>query len=477
MDLDACTLQGKAAKASDFGRRWRVRGGWQGVRLAGAGPRRRPVGRAGLAVGVVLALLGAWPVARAVHPLGGPAAAAPAAAQQGRDSRVPAPSHLAVPAVWSLLDDDGRPVPAGVFAAAPDAPPVQAKSAVLIDAAGGRVLYAKAAGRRVYPASVTKILTAYVVLRRALAPGGGGLDAEVTVSPRAAATEGSSAYLRAGDRVTVRDLLYGLMLVSGNDAAEALAEHVAGSTAAFAALLNRTAVELGCTGTHFTNPSGLPDADHYTTPLDLARMARAALALPPFARIVATKSYTAHPGGRVQVYTNENRLLGRDGVDGVKTGYTTQAGQTYVASATRGDLRLVAVVLGSSRWGKYEDAERLLDWGFAHFRAAALPPPGRVAGQVQVRGGSAFFVDLVLPSTAPVAVAVLPSERVEVTAAAPKVVEPPVAQGQVLGTLSEWVGGRLYARWPLLAAASVQAAGAAPVGAPGKPGAGLAGGV
>ncbi len=348
------------------------------------------------------------------------------------------------------------PAAAPVSTAAGAPPPaVEATAAVLMDAASGRLLYAKAPERRIYPASVTKILTAYVVLTRALSPGGGGLDQMVTVSRQATLAGGSSIYLHPGDQLTVQDLLYGMMLSSGNDAAEALAEHVSGSSAAFAALLNQTAAQLGCTATHFVNPSGMPNRDHVTTALDLARITRAALALPQFSAIVATRRYIAQDGARTLTFYNENRLLGQFGVDGVKTGYTTQAGQTYVASATRDGMRLIAVVIGSSRMGKYQDARRLFDWGFAQYHDVPLPPKGRVAAQTQVRGGNAYFVDLVLPPDMPSAVAVRPTESVRVTTDAPEVTAPPVQQGQPLGTLTVWVGSQVLGRWPLLAAWSV----------------------
>lgn len=361
--------------------------------------------------------------------------------------------------VGSRLNAGAQAVAAqAVTAAGPKAPAVEASSAVLMDAASGRVLYGKAPERPIYPASVTKILTAYVVLRKALGPGGGGLDAVVTVSRQATTVGGSSIYLRPGDQMTVRDLLYGLLLSSGNDAAEALAEHTSGSRAAFADLLNETARELGCTSTHFVNPSGMPARDQVTTALDLARMTRAALSLPQFSAIVATHRYTAQDGGRTLTFYNENRLLGENGVDGVKTGYTTQAGQTYVASATRHGMRLIAVVIGSSRMGKYQDARRLLDWGFATFTEVGLPPTGRVAAQTQVRAGSAYFVDLVVPPEAPQSVAVLPNQAVAVRTDVAKVTAPPIHQGQVLGTLTVFVGNEALGTWPLLAAWSVEPA-------------------
>gem|GEM_PF-328839 len=403
-------------------------------------PLRRRALLAGLAGGLVLT----------AGVLGGRAAWATLRASAG-------PSTAEGPTGWLPLADGGSfgPGERSVPAAVPPPPAVQATAATMMDAAGGRVLYAKNAYRRIYPASVTKILTAYVVLR---AQGGrpGALDAEVTVSRRATQAGGSSMYLRAGEKVSVQDLLYGLMLASGNDAAEALGEFSGGSPAGFSAMLNRTAAELGAAATHFVNPSGMPAQDHVTTAYDLALITRAALGEAEFSRIVATRSHTVRfAGGRALTYYNENRLLGRDGVDGVKTGYTTQAGQTYVVSATREGMRLIGVVIGSSRAGKYRDALALLQWGFTNFQSAPLPPPGRVSAETQIRGGASPYVDLILPASAPAAVAVRPGERVTVTTEAPTVLAAPVRLGQTMGALTVWIGGLAYGRWPLLAAQAV----------------------
>lgn len=330
---------------------------------------------------------------------------------------------------------------------------VEAESAVLMDAASGRVLYAKAPYRRMYPASIAKIMTAYAVVHHLQAQPGGvaqGLDQLVRVSAQAAGQEGSSAYLHAGERVSVRDLLYGLLLASGNDAAEALAEYVSGSRFAFAALCDRLAANLGAGASSFANPSGLPAATQYTTAYDMALITRAALADPVIAGIVATRRYTATlADGRSLTYHNENRLLGEGGVDGVKTGYTTQAGQTYVASASRDGLRLIAVVLRSSRWGKYQDAKRLFAWGFAALQPASVVPAGRAAQQVQVAGGTARYVDLLPAPDAPTAMALMPAERLAIVVRAPVVVAAPVRQGSMLGAMTVYVDGRPFGRWPL----------------------------
>jgi D-alanyl-D-alanine carboxypeptidase (penicillin-binding protein 5/6) len=255
------------------------------------------------------------------------------------------------------------------------APPASlgSASAVLMDPVSGRILYEHAAFVRRPPASTTKILTAYLVLRR------GDLDRVVRVSARAARTAGSRMHLRAGERLTVRALLTGLLMRSGNDAAEALAEATDGSPERFALRMNRAARALGARGSHFENPHGLPDPRHYTTAYDLARIARAALALPEFRRLVAMpEARVVDADGRVFEMTNTNRLLGvLAGADGVKTGTTNAAGKCLVASATRAGFSLLAVVLRSpDRWG---EAAALLEWGYRNFipvASAAAPSIG-----------------------------------------------------------------------------------------------------
>lgn len=224
----------------------------------------------------------------------------------------------------------------------------------------GEVLYDLASRRRMEPASTTKIATAMVVLVETK----GRLDEKVLVSSRAAAAEGSSAQLHAGQRVSVKDLLYALMLLSGNDAATALAEHVAGTEVRFAALMNEMAKELGARSTHFANASGLPDRNHYTTAYDLALLTRYAYRSPAFRQIVSTKSIRL--SWLPEPAVNHNKMLWRyPGADGVKPGFTTSAQQCWVVSAERQGRRLIAVVLGDDRTTVFDDLTRLLDYGFA----------------------------------------------------------------------------------------------------------------
>jgi D-alanyl-D-alanine carboxypeptidase (penicillin-binding protein 5/6) len=244
----------------------------------------------------------------------------------------------------------------------PVAPPrLDSASAVLMDPVSGRLLYEHAAFVRRPPASTTKILTAYLTIRA------GHLDRIVTVSARAAATGGSRMHLRRGERLPVRTLLAGLLMRSGNDAAAALAEARDGSIERFAARMNRTARSLGARASHFENPHGLPDPRHYTTAYDLARIARAALALPTFRALVAAPvGRVRDADGRVFEMHNTNHLLTIfPGADGVKTGTTNAAGRCLVSSATRGGFPLLGVVLHSpDRWG---ESASLLAWGYGQF--------------------------------------------------------------------------------------------------------------
>jgi len=257
-------------------------------------------------------------------------------------------------------------------------------------------------------ASLTKIMTAIVAIEH------GRLDELVTVSNRAAGKEGSSLYLRAGEKMTLRNLLYGLMLRSGNDAAVAIAEHVGGSVEGFAYLMNKKAEELGLANSHFVNPHGLDQPGHYMSANDLARLSAYALRNPEFKRIVSTRVKRAPNPFEDWDYkwVNKNKMLSMyEGADGVKTGYTKQASRTLVSSATRNGQQLAAVTLNDGN--DWEDHRRLLDYGFRHFPLqevirAGEPVPGTAfaAGRTfrypfaaGERENMAFRVQLVRPDS------------------------------------------------------------------------------
>lgn len=279
----------------------------------------------------------------------------------------------------------------GTLEAAGDGPPVvSAQAAIVMDARTGAILYEKNAFRQMDPASITKVMTALLVLRT------GGLSRRVTISPLAAQTVGSRLHIRSGQRYTVRDLLKGLLMRSGNDAAVALAEAEAGSVTRFVARMNMTAQELGAFNTAFENPNGLTAPGHYSTAYDLALIARAALKNPVFRQIVSSREdrVTELGGRRVRLIHNTNQLLyGFPGADGVKTGTTNAAGKCLAASATRNGQQLISVVLNSpNRWG---DSARLLNWGFAHWRTEEAVIPGRALARLSVTGGDPDRVDIV----------------------------------------------------------------------------------
>ncbi|MCC3373469.1 D-alanyl-D-alanine carboxypeptidase [Cohnella sp. REN36] len=246
----------------------------------------------------------------------------------------------------------------GIAAAAPAAPVTHAKATAVIDVTSGRILFSDHGDDRMLIASLTKIMTAIVAIEH------GKLKDVVKISSRAAGVEGSSIYLKAGEKMTLQDLLYGLMLRSGNDAATAIAEHVGGSVDGFAYLMNRKAEEIGLTNSHFVNPSGLDHKDHYSSANDLAKLTAYAMHNDTFREIVKTKEKKAD--GRDYEWLNKNKMLRfYEGADGVKTGYTKQALRCLVSSATRYGQQIVVVTLNDG--DDWADHQRLLDYGFANY--------------------------------------------------------------------------------------------------------------
>lgn len=252
----------------------------------------------------------------------------------------------------------------------PPPPKIDAKGYLLTDFATGSVLAAANADERLEPASLTKIMTAYVIYR-ALAEGRVKLTDEVLISENAWRTGGSKMFVEVGKRVGMEDLLKGMIIQSGNDASVALAEHVAGSEQTFAELMNAHAKRLGMNNSHFTNATGLPDPEHYTTARDMAAVTAALiLEFPDYYVWDGTKEFE-YNGIKQQ---NRNRLLWRDPtVDGVKTGYTQNAGYCLVASAKREDMRLISVVMGTSGpEARAQASLELLNYGFRFYESHRL---------------------------------------------------------------------------------------------------------
>ncbi|GIO97573.1 D-alanyl-D-alanine carboxypeptidase DacB [Paenibacillus lautus] len=263
-------------------------------------------------------------------------------------------------------------------------PTNHAQAAALIDVTSGRVLYSKNGDERLRIASLTKIMTAIVAIEH------GKLDDRVKISKNAFAKEGSSIFLKLGEEMTLENLLYGLMLRSGNDAATAIAEHVGGTEEGFVLLMNEKAAGLGLTNSHFMNPHGLDHDEHYSSANDVAKLTAYALKNPVFSEIVKTPTKKAPNPNEAWDYKwdNKNKMLRfYEGADGVKTGYTKKAFRCLVSSATRNGQQIAAVTLNDGN--DWNDHSKMLDYGFAHFPLKKVTEKGqKIQGYPLVTGSS-----------------------------------------------------------------------------------------
>ena len=329
------------------------------------------------------------------------------------------------------------------------APDVSMRRGVLV-ADDGRVLWARDPDRRSAMASITKVMTALVVMDRL------ALTEKVKITSQAASVGESEAGLRAGDVLTVKDALAAMLVKSANDAALALAIRTAGSEKKFVALMNTKARELGMTGTRFANAHGLDEPGHYSTAADIAIMSRVAMREPVFRDIVRRRTVRLARAGVARTYDASNELLGTyRGADGVKTGWTSDAGYSFVASARRGGVSLVAVVLGAtSDAARFRQAEELLDWGFDHYRAVRVATAGSVAGTVTVSD----YIDrdvLALVARDETATVFDVDGVVQSRPSLPGETRAPVEEGSRLGAMRVTQGTRLLANVPLVSDQSV----------------------
>ena len=313
------------------------------------------------------------------------------------------------------------------------APSISAKSAVVIDADTGRILYEQDAHTRRGMASTTKIMTAIVALEQA------SPDMLVTVDPRACGVEGSSVYLYAGEKIKMEALLYALMLQSANDAAEAIAYAVAGGIDEFAALMNQKADELGLTATHFENPHGLDGETHYTTAYELGTIAAYAMKNDLFAEIVSTvkKTIPLHDGEISRLLVNHNRLLREyDDIYGIKTGYTKKCGRTLVSAAQRNGVRLICVTLDDGN--DWIDHRALLDYGFSLYGEVSLME--KMSYEVPVCGGTASSVRVCTKESP---TAMLPQGHGEIVSVieVPRFLYAGVCEGNVVGKVVFYADG------------------------------------
>ena len=322
------------------------------------------------------------------------------------------------------------------------------RSSILIEAKTGRVLYEQNAHEPLPMASTTKIMTALVALEN------GNVHDLVTAGKNAFGVPGTSIYLSLGEQLPLLDMLYGLMLASGNDAAVAIAEHIGGSVDGFCKMMNDRAAVLGCEDTVFATPHGLPAENHHTTARDLALIAREAMQNPTFREIVSTQRasipWAEHDYDRI--LNNKNKLLSEyPGAIGVKTGYTKAAGRCLVFAAERDGLELIGVVLNCPDW--FQEAEALLDRGFENWKMVSLLSAGETVRTIPVKNGVTAAVRVIASGdvSGPVGLDAWPDLVLEL----PDSLDAGFPQGQTVGTAKLMDAGQTLITVPLVTAEAV----------------------
>jgi len=320
---------------------------------------------------------------------------------------------------------------------------VSAHGAILMDFETGRVLWEKNSKAPLAMASTTKIMTAIVALEN------GNLDDKVTVSKKAALAPEVKMHLSAGEEITLRDLLYALMLQSYNDSAVAIAEHISGDVASFCNQMTEKAKSLGAKDTVFETPNGLDAGDHHSTAYDLALITSYALKNEKFNEIINTSSYTAKSNLRSYDLYNKNRLLNEfQGANGVKTGFTGKAGHCFVGSAKRGDMQLISVVLASG-WGtqgkeqKWIDTKRILSYGFEKYHYENIIKEGVISDKVNVTRSRKEDIGLYITEDFTIPITEEEKNAIHIDIDIPLTIEAPVAKDEVLGYANIYLGNEL----------------------------------
>ena len=364
---------------------------------------------------------------------------------------VPQPATVPKPEVPTpmTLQPGAMPIPA---------PPVfPIKSYVLMEFETGQVIAEQEANQRVEPASITKIMAAYVIFEE-LRAGRVKLTDDVLISERAWRTEGSRMFAKVGDKIPLEQLMLGMIVQSGNDSTVALAEHLAGTEEAFVAMMNSYLAKFGLTDTHFTNAPGLSDPNHYTTAMDIARMARIIIREhPEFYKWYSIREYTWN---NVKQY-NRNQLLARDpSVDGMKTGHTENAGFCVVVSAKREEFRLISVVMGSvSEATRTQQSQALLNFGFRFYETHELYAAKQVLKQPEIYKGAEDTVKLGLDQALRVVIPRGHYEKLAASIEMPSLMSAPISQGQVLGHVRVKLEDKVLAERDLVALAAVEEGG------------------
>lgn len=320
---------------------------------------------------------------------------------------------------------------------------VSAHGAILMDFETGRVLWEKNSKAPLAMASTTKIMTAIMALEN------GSLDDKVTVSKKASLAPEVKMHLSAGEEITLRDLLYALMLQSYNDSAVAIAEHISGDVASFCNQMTEKAKSLGAKDTVFETPNGLDAGNHHSTAYDLALITSYALKNEKFNEIINTPSYTAKSNLRSYDLYNKNRLLNEfQGANGVKTGFTGKAGHCFVGSAKRGDMQLISVVLASG-WGtqgkeqKWIDTKRILSYGFEKYHYENIIKEGVISDKVNVTRSRKGDIGLYITESLTIPITEEEKNAIHIDIDIPLTIEAPVAKDEVLGYANIYLGDEL----------------------------------
>ncbi|MGI6144157.1 MAG: D-alanyl-D-alanine carboxypeptidase family protein [Peptococcia bacterium] len=330
--------------------------------------------------------------------------------------------------------------------------PLTAESAILVDAHSGKILYEKEPQKKLYPASMTKLMTLALAME-AIEAGKVKMDDVVVVSENAASYMGSHIFLAPGEELTLYELLLGIALASGNDAAVAVAEYISGTHEAFVDLMNKKAKELGMKGTHFVNCNGLHDPNHYTTAYDFALLARYALKYPQLLEICSIKHYRIRTETkRPFQYDNKNKLLWfYPGTDGFKTGWTEDAKYCFVGTCKKDNLRLISVVMGVPvPQGHFSETKTLFNYGFSQFTFKEFYQENEIIGEIYVGEGKKDKVDVIPDGKVGIILPRGEDQNITTEIELVPLVNAPVNKGDVVGHISIVKNGEILSRVNLL---------------------------
>lgn len=339
---------------------------------------------------------------------------------------------------------------------------VNAKSAILLDASTGAIIYSLNENDRLAPASITKIMTLLLGME-AVEKGRISLEDEVMVSEHASSIKGSTVYLEAGEIQIAEELFKAIAIRSANDAAVALAEHIAGSEDIFVRMMNERAKALGMNNTNFANASGWPNDTHYISAYDVALMSKELLKYNKAQEWLTTYMYDMTVGKKkssVQTMVNTNRLIKEyEGANGVKTGSTNEAGFCLSASAKRGDLQLIAVVMGSNNSkNRFDEAKRMLDYGFANYESITIGKKGDIVAKLPIEKGKIQEIELMLPRDCNILLPKGSKGNVSKELVLPDYVDAPIEAGEMVGELIVSVDGKEVDKIKLVSKSNIEKA-------------------